>query len=176
MQIFWFCCAKCRLPSKLKDLIEPVVLPKWYCVHPWGGKLSEVQLSCKIQSDYYLNGNRYSFYLTRRQFSPDCDDQSTKKPGQFTPAAFWNSRRSFGHYHSAMIFLLIFHPHSRIISTAVRTLQLLHSMPNPKQVSWQKDYSFRYLSGVRIAKTSMKIASFMKDIHHHHPTAQWNFW
>ena len=78
MQIFWFCCAKCRLPSKLKDLIEPVVLPKWYCVHPWGGKLSEVQLSCKIQSDYYLNGNRYSFYLTRRQFSPDCDDQSTK--------------------------------------------------------------------------------------------------
>ena len=67
MQIFWFCCAKCRLPSKLKDLIEPVVLPKWYCVHPWGGKLSEVQLSCKIQSDYYLNGNRYSFYLTRSE-------------------------------------------------------------------------------------------------------------
>ena len=71
MQIFWFWFAKCKLPSKLKDLRVPVALPKWYCVHPSGGKLSDVQLICQKKFGKFYQKNdilRQTFLHLRAAF------------------------------------------------------------------------------------------------------------
>ena len=46
------------------SLMVPVALPKWYCVHPSGGKLSDVQLICQKKSlDKHVKSHRLKFKI-----------------------------------------------------------------------------------------------------------------
>ena len=49
------------------SLMVPVALPKWYCVHPSGGKLSDVQLICQKKSlDKHVKSHRLKFKINYR--------------------------------------------------------------------------------------------------------------